>query len=333
MLHAFALLGYGTELCGHGERVHPEVAALMPPNTRVQLFASTGDRPTRIAARWRTLRQDHVAVTMVSSTSPRSLLMTRAAELRSGQRLYLDLFDVPRRSWGTNTLPRDDGVRRLLAGRTNGAVAASRFLQSWAARAGLSTVLIPAVFPPLPNEEAPSFSAAGGGLHIAFAGTAWSKDEDTLIALDRALASVKREVTVHVVGPPPRDKFGGVKFRWHGRRNLLESRAIVSRCDVVVLVRPPDRLWARAGFPSKLAEAWQLGVPVIVNDVGDQARYLVPAGNGVLLGSKPELGEVLEFFDRAALWPVADIKSMGERCFGVATAAEQLQDLLANSAG
>ena len=72
-----------------------------------------------------------------------------------------------------------------------------------------------------------------------------------------------------------------------GRLSHKETVRYVKNCDCYVFLRyntPRNQ----AGFPTKFAEAYSCGVPVITTNVSDIAEYMKSTGNGILLESIQE---------------------------------------------
>ena len=58
-------------------------------------------------------------------------------------------------------------------------------------------------------------------------------------------------------------------------------------CDCYIFIRESDRR-NNAGFPTKFAESFTAGVPVITTDVSDVREYIEKSGNGTVLPSTDE---------------------------------------------
>lgn len=58
--------------------------------------------------------------------------------------------------------------------------------------------------------------------------------------------------------------------------------------DFTVLIRPSDKRYAQAGFPSKFVESLRMGVPVIANYSSDLHLYLFNNYNGFVVGDYSE---------------------------------------------
>ena len=67
-----------------------------------------------------------------------------------------------------------------------------------------------------------------------------------------------------------------------GRLSHEETVKYVRNCDCYVFLRYDNRR-NQAGFPTKFAEAYSCGVPIITTNVSDIAEYMKSTDNGVLL--------------------------------------------------
>ncbi len=72
------------------------------------------------------------------------------------------------------------------------------------------------------------------------------------------------------------------KIKFMGRLSHEETIKYVLGCDCYVFIRRSDKR-NNAGFPTKFAEAFTCGVPVITTDVSDVGGYIRKSGKGSLL--------------------------------------------------
>ena len=72
------------------------------------------------------------------------------------------------------------------------------------------------------------------------------------------------------------------KIKFMGRLSHEETIKYVLGCDCYVFIRRSDKR-NNAGFPTKFAEAFTCGVPVITTDVSDVGLYIRKSGKGSLL--------------------------------------------------
>lgn len=69
-----------------------------------------------------------------------------------------------------------------------------------------------------------------------------------------------------------------------GRVPHTEALRIVSSSNFSFIIRPDER-YARAGFPTKMIEAFTCGTGVIASSVGDIPEYVIDSENGFLVSS------------------------------------------------
>ncbi len=72
------------------------------------------------------------------------------------------------------------------------------------------------------------------------------------------------------------------KITFMGKLSHEETIKYVSQCDCYIFIRRSDRR-NNAGFPTKFAEAYTCGVPIITTDVSDVGEYIKKSGTGTLL--------------------------------------------------
>ncbi len=72
------------------------------------------------------------------------------------------------------------------------------------------------------------------------------------------------------------------KITFMGRLSHSETIKYVLGCDCYIFIRRSDRR-NNAGFPTKFAEAFTCGVPIITTDVSDVGEYIAKSGKGSLL--------------------------------------------------
>lgn len=72
------------------------------------------------------------------------------------------------------------------------------------------------------------------------------------------------------------------KIIFTGRLSHAETIKHVLGCDCYVFIRRSDKR-NNAGFPTKFAESFTCGVPIITTDVSDVGRYIKSSGRGSLL--------------------------------------------------
>ncbi len=72
------------------------------------------------------------------------------------------------------------------------------------------------------------------------------------------------------------------KITFMGRLSHTETIKYVLGCDCYVFIRRSDKR-NNAGFPTKFAESYTCGVPIITTDVSDVGEYIEKSGKGSLL--------------------------------------------------
>ncbi len=94
----------------------------------------------------------------------------------------------------------------------------------------------------------------------------------------------------------------GSRLRLHEPVPYAEIPRVLAAADVLVVPRPVSRS-ARFGFPSKLPEYLALGRPVVVTDVGEQARVVEHQVTGLVVaaGSVAALADALTRLRDASL--------------------------------
>jgi glycosyltransferase involved in cell wall biosynthesis len=67
-----------------------------------------------------------------------------------------------------------------------------------------------------------------------------------------------------------------------GRLSHSETIRYVLGCNCYIFIRRSDKR-NNAGFPTKFAESFTCGVPIITTDVSDVGKYINKSGRGALL--------------------------------------------------
>lgn len=162
-------------------------------------------------------------------------------------------------------------------------------------RCNRQVVLLPPFFGPLAEPEA---SGDSRELSLAYAGTPSNKEEMQLLL--RTLWEMREELTrplrLVLVGIDEKQverwlsNGGSSQVREHpwlriearGRTDVRTARRIVAASDFLIVIRAPS-LRVNCGFPSKVAEAYCLGTPVIANLYSDIAHYVQDGENGFVI--------------------------------------------------
>ena len=72
------------------------------------------------------------------------------------------------------------------------------------------------------------------------------------------------------------------KITFMGRLSHSETIRYVLGCDCYIFIRRSDKR-NNAGFPTKFAESFTCGVPIITTDVSDVGEYIIKNNRGSLL--------------------------------------------------
>lgn len=248
-----------------------------------------------------------------------------------GQKFFIGLTNV----W---SMPME-------ASRCDGAVVASRALENYFSDRGLICLRIPAIMDAI-GPRHPESSQRSDVISIIYAGTPGRRDRKTLDNIGRlkdaaSLSGLRVEVDViGVTAPLPASPAtdSSVKVRYHGRVPRETVLALTSRADFSVLQRDPTRRFARAGFPSKVAESLLLGTPVLSNLSSDLGEFLRDEGNAIVLASD-SYDALVDGVWRAARWMESTepdrqkIASQSSEWFSPTAYAEGLSELLRRVAG
>ena len=129
---------------------------------------------------------------------------------------------------------------------------------------------------------------------FCFAGVPDGKKE-SLDAVVKAFASLKDENAILRIVGVTREQFvklypeikidGNVIFE--GFVSHAQAVKFILSCDCYIFIRESDRR-NNAGFPTKFAESFTAGVPIITTDVSDVKEYIEKSGNGAVLSSTDE---------------------------------------------
>ncbi|WP_326524814.1 glycosyltransferase [Sphingomonas sp.] len=227
-------------------------------------------------------------------------------------------------------------------------VVPSRRFQRLIARLGKPAHLLPPFFDDL---AAGRRSAADANvLVLAYAGSPSNKEWLSLIfralaivelpqskRIDVQLVGLDRsavEVVAHESGAAHLLEREGVRILARGRVDVAEARAIVGAADFSLVIRHPS-IRVNYGFPSKVAEAFRLGTPVIGNAYSDLAFCLEDGRNGLFLRDETDAG-LAALFARALAMDVVERQRMreaaaatGRRTFSVEAGASKLRGVVA----
>ena len=227
----------------------------------------------RPARRWAARRQIPIVVDVVDWYN-----------VREGTSIGEKIFIAVNNLWA---MPRE-------CARCDGVIAVSEMLAQYFRRRGMPTLRVPAVIltEKASGESAGSIQPRGKRLQLAYIGAAGNRDSatvDNLRRLSLDQGTDLPEITIHLAGAAPararlRAETGlRATLVEHGRVPRAVALELLASIDLTVLQRPPERRFAKAGFPSKVAESLLMGIPVLVNATSDLREYVTNEVNGVFL--------------------------------------------------
>ncbi len=133
-----------------------------------------------------------------------------------------------------------------------------------------------------------------GKFVFCFAGVPDGKKE-SLDAVVKAFSSLKNENAVLRIVGVTKERFAKLypeikidnNIVFEGFVSHAQSVKFILSCDCYIFIRESDRR-NNAGFPTKFAESFTAGVPIITTDVSDVKEYIEKSGNGAVLSSADE---------------------------------------------
>lgn len=187
-----------------------------------------------------------------------------------------------------------DRFNRKIIDRQFSVIAISTFLEKHFSGRGLRTVRIPAVLD-VPSVSAQKHTQKGKTVFV-YAGSPGTKDYlHTMIhgisRIDdiaeqpfefRLIGITEQQLTASAgVSEQAVDALKG-KLKCFGRLPREEVLFHLSQADYTVLLRPSELRYARAGFPTKIAESFATATPAVVNLSSDLGLYLKDGENCIL---------------------------------------------------
>lgn len=133
----------------------------------------------------------------------------------------------------------------------------------------------------------------GDTFEFCFAGIPDGKKESLDKVVEAFLSLNNENAHLRIIGITEAD-FNGIypdfvipekaksKITFMGRLTHAETIKHVLGCDCYIFIRRSDKR-NNAGFPTKFAESFTCGVPIITTDVSDVGRYIQKSGRGNLL--------------------------------------------------
>jgi glycosyltransferase involved in cell wall biosynthesis len=205
-------------------------------------------------------------------------------------------------------------IARRVATRARSGFALSSGIARELARAGLEEHRIARLSNPVDPRmiaDGPSSPDPRGPVRLGFVGKLGPlKNPHLLVEAAAALRDMGRASEVHFFGPfaslAMEHRLRGLaadlqvedQVHFHGFQN--EILPAFERFDILVL--PSER----EGLPGSLMEAFAMGKPVIVTDVGSMAEYVHRAGAGrVVRARTDDIVDAVLDFDHAGAWTTA----------------------------
>lgn len=143
-------------------------------------------------------------------------------------------------------------------------------------------------------------------LRVCYCGSPAKKDllEPIVHAVKESNKNGKR-VELHIVGVSKEDYcrlhsdndvFSDYIF-FYGRVEHSAALDVLRKCDFSMIIRNNER-YAKAGFPTKMVEAFSNGIGVIATPCGDIPNYIYNGENGFLVNFPEVEKELISLFDR-----------------------------------
>lgn len=70
--------------------------------------------------------------------------------------------------------------------------------------------------------------------------------------------------------------------KYYGRVSHDKVKEFYSKCNFTVLLKP-NLVFSKAGFPTKIAESWSFGIPVVANKSSDLDNFMVDRFNSIVV--------------------------------------------------
>ena len=251
---------------------------------------------------------------------------------------WYDLWHVPRSStpqWLLNEVAVRNARRRAPK-----VIAISDYLGEYFKAGGCQAIVVPPLF--APGRWGFPGASEDDHIRICFAGVAATKDAIAIRNVVRAIAQLDpgcRLFAVDLVGTTEREIHTLLRtsesippnVHLHPRMPHRQAVALVASSDFTVIQRPEGARYAKAGFPSKVAESLIHGTPVIGNITSDLSRYLVHGSNAIVLRDE-SLEAMVEGLEEAVAsplrWDRRRVAAEAEAAFSPASYAERIRNFL-----
>jgi glycosyltransferase involved in cell wall biosynthesis len=163
-------------------------------------------------------------------------------------------------------------------------------------------------------------------VNFVFAGTLggnFSKDRlDIIIKSFVQISKTKKKFLLHVIGPPSEELMKTYIKRdieklkseiiIYGRLDNTEVRKIIKKSDFVIFARDIKRI-TKVGFPTKVFEAFSLGVPTITNNTSSLDSYIKSGVNGFLV-NKPCINSFKLILEKVLNMSTDEIREIKTSC-------------------
>lgn len=175
-------------------------------------------------------------------------------------------------------------------------VTISKFLFNKLYKRGLPVFYLPFIFDDALFVENNHYSKEK--VSFIYAGNPSNKDK--VLMMLEGFASldndIKTKVTLNLIGidrdwlmkrDSEKSIFEGVKSftNFYGVKSNDFVRETYANSDFSILLRDPDALYAKAGFPTKVVESFSCGTPVISNITSNLEDYLIDGINSIVVES------------------------------------------------
>lgn len=242
---------------------------------------------------------------------------------RNGVRLLFDAVEwyEPEHVWGHLTSPYQWNIElamRHLVPRTDGVIAISSYLADYYRMRGVPVAIVP----PTTSAIAPGTWKPDERLRLCYAGNPGHKDD--LGAVLRAVAMLAAQgAPIHLtVAGPDRASVARMlgqqvdcDIPWLHAPGMLrygQVQQLVGSVDFSILARQPCRV-SQAGFPTKFAESFAAGTPVIANLTSDLHLHLRDGETG-LVCTAPDVSSISSALERALMLEEQEIRRMRGMC-------------------
>lgn len=184
-------------------------------------------------------------------------------------------------------------VNRVLIDKSMNVISISSYLHNYYTRKKIKSVQIPIV---LAEKDYCEKKMIGAEVQFMYAGQPGKKDNLHMVIEAFYLLNQyeKKNCKLHIVGCTKEQVISsgvsikyieklGEQLQFYGRiphEKVLEMLVIM---DFTLLMRSPELRYAKAGFPTKVAESLSRSTPVISNITSDLALYLIDGYNALVV--------------------------------------------------